>query len=78
MKFIQLIKYNMRSIFIEQSYTKCGCKTSTRPFHKKSILSISRDQQSEMLKCLLLLHVQVVVYQNILKLRFSPIVFTLI
>ena len=34
MKFIQLIEYNMRNIFIEQSYTKCGGKASTRLFIK--------------------------------------------
>ena len=32
MKFSQLIKYNMRNIFIEKSYTKCGGETGPRPF----------------------------------------------
>ena len=38
-KFGQLIKYNMRSIFLEKSFTKCGGETIHRPFPKKSILS---------------------------------------
>ena len=27
MKFGQLIEYNMRTIFVEKSYTKCGGET---------------------------------------------------
>ena len=49
MKFDQLIEYNMKNIFLEKSYTKFGRKASPRPFHKKSKLSISLNQQSEML-----------------------------
>ena len=44
MKFGQLIEYNMRNIFVEKSYTKCGGETVSRPFSKKSKLSISLDQ----------------------------------
>ena len=44
-KFIQLVEYNMRNIFLEQSFTKYG-EASPRPFSKKSKLSISLDQQS--------------------------------
>ena len=40
MKFGPLIEYNMRNIFLEKSYTKCGGETITRPFSKKSKLSI--------------------------------------
>ena len=32
MKLGQLIEYNMRNIFLEKSYTKCGGETSPRPF----------------------------------------------
>ena len=32
MKFGQLIECNMRNIFLEKSYTKCGGETSPRPF----------------------------------------------
>ena len=49
MKFPQLIEYNMRKIFLEKSYTKCGRETSPRSFFKKSKLSISLNQQSEIL-----------------------------
>ena len=39
-KFGQLIEHNMRNIFLEKSYTKCGEETSPRPFFKKSKWSI--------------------------------------
>ena len=45
MKFGQLIEYNMRYIIPEKSYTQCDGEASPRPFHKKSKLSISQDQQ---------------------------------
>ena len=48
-KFVQLIVYNMRNIFLEKSYTKCGRETIPRPFSKKSELSISLDQYSKVL-----------------------------
>ena len=35
MKFDQLIEYNMRDIFLEISYTKCGRKTIVRPISEK-------------------------------------------
>ena len=41
MKFGQLIEYIMRNIFLEKSSTKVGGETITRPFSKKSKLSIS-------------------------------------
>ena len=47
MKFDQLIECNMRNIFLEKSYTKCGGEASPRPFYKKSKLIISLDQQCE-------------------------------
>ena len=43
MKFGQLIEYNMRNIFLEKSYTKCGGETSPRLFSGKLKLSISLD-----------------------------------
>ena len=43
-KFGQLIECNMRNIFLEKSYTKCGGETSPRPFSEKLKLSISLDQ----------------------------------
>ena len=44
MKFSQLIEYNLRNIFPEKSYTKCGGETSPRVFSEKLKLSISLDQ----------------------------------
>ena len=44
MKFGQLIEYNMRNIFLEKPYTKCGGETSSIPFSGKLKLSISLDQ----------------------------------
>ena len=35
MKFVQLIEYHMKNIFLEKSYTKFGGKTIPRPFSKK-------------------------------------------
>ena len=43
MEFGQLMKYNMRNIFIEKSYTICGGTTIPRTVYKKSKLSISLD-----------------------------------
>ena len=49
MKFGQLREYNMKNIFLEKPYTKCGGETTPRPFSEKLKLSISLDQQSEFL-----------------------------
>ena len=38
MKLGQLIEHNMRNIFLEKSYTKCGGETILRPFSEKSKL----------------------------------------
>ena len=54
--FGQLIDYNMKNIFLEKSYTKCGGGTSPRPFPGKLKLSISLDQQSKVLCTLLSLY----------------------
>ena len=50
---------------------------SPRPFSKKSKLSISLDQQGEILYSLLLLYVQVEDYLNILKLGYCQLASTL-
>ena len=49
MKFAHLIKYNMRNIFLEKSYTKCGRETIPRSLSEKSKLRISLDQYSKLL-----------------------------
>ena len=56
MKFGQLIEYNMRSIFLEKSYTECGGETSPRPFSEKLKFSIFLDQLSKVLYSLFLLY----------------------
>ena len=35
MKFGQLREYNMKNIFLKKPYTKCGGKTSARPFSER-------------------------------------------
>ena len=62
----------MKNIFLHKLYTECGGEASPRSFHKKSKLSISLNQQSEILYSLHLLHVQVKVHQHISKLRCWP------
>ena len=34
-EFGQLMKYNMRNIFLEKPYTECGGETISRPFPEK-------------------------------------------
>ena len=43
MKFDQLIEYDMRNIFLEKSYEKCGGQTILRHFSKKPKLSTFLD-----------------------------------
>ena len=87
MKFSQLIYYEKREIyeitweffffFFEKSFSKCFGEGIPRPIYKKSKLSVSLDQLSEMLQSLFLLYVHVKIYQNMLKLTRWPLVFTL-
>ena len=56
MKFGQLIECNMRNIFLEKSYSKCGGETSPRPFSKKLKLTISLDQWSKVLYSLFFIY----------------------
>ena len=62
----RFIEYNMRSIFFKKWYTECGGETSPRSFSEKLKLSISLDEQSEMLHSLFLLYVQIDDYQKIM------------
>ena len=52
----RMIECNMRNIFLEKSYKKCGEETSPRPFSEKLKLSISLDQLSKVLYSLFLLY----------------------
>ena len=54
MKFGQLIRYNMRNIFVEKSYPKCAGEAISRPLTKKPKLSISLDQERKFLNSLIL------------------------
>ena len=56
MKFDQLVVYDMRNIFLEQSYSKCGRETSLRLFSEKLKLSLSLNQQSKVLYSLFSLY----------------------
>ena len=47
MTFGQLIQHNMKYVFFEKSYTKCDGDTIPKSFSRKSKLSISLDQYSE-------------------------------
>ena len=47
MKFGQLIEYDMRNIFLENSYIECGEDTSSIPFSEKYKMDISLDQWSK-------------------------------
>ena len=49
MKFGQLIEYTMKNIFIEKLYTKLGGEANPRPFSEKSKLSLSLEQQCEVI-----------------------------
>ena len=64
-------KLNKTETFFLQNHAQ-----NPRLFYKKSKLSISLDQQPKMLYSLFL-YIQVEVYQNILKLKCWPLVFTL-
>ena len=55
MKPGQLVEHNLRSLFLEKPYANCVEETVPRPFSKKSKLSISLNQYSEVLFILFLL-----------------------
>ena len=57
MKFVQLIQYNMRNLFLEKLCKNGGGETISKPFSKKSKLNIYLDQQSNVLYSLFLLYV---------------------
>ena len=38
------MEYNMKTLFLEKSFSKCGGEILPRPFSKKSNLSIFLDQ----------------------------------
>ena len=68
MKLGQLIDYNMRNIFLQKSYTKCGAEISPRLFSGKWKLSLSLYAKPT--------YEGYEGYQNILKLACIPLAFT--
>ena len=76
MKFTHLIQYNMRTIFLEILYTKCGGETVLRPFSKKSKLSISLNKQSQNYINFVFIVCRVDECRNILKLIRRLLAFT--
>ena len=72
MKFDQLIEYNMKNVFLEKSYKKCGGYTIPRSFPKKSNLS---NVSNVFLQFVFIVY-QVEDYRNILKLSCRPFAFT--
>ena len=69
MKFGQLIKYNLRNIFLEKSHTKCGRKTIPRPFFKKLKSRLSLDQYSKASY----IYIYIYVYKNKKRSGTSPL-----
>ena len=63
MKHGQVISYNMRNIFLENSYTKCVGETIPRAFSKKLKLRIFLDQLSKVLYSLSLLYVKLSTFE---------------
>ena len=69
-KFDQLIEYNMRNIFLEKSYTKCGGETNAKLDHISGSI-VPSFMQFVFIVC------QVDGYQNILRLSYRPLALTL-
>ena len=67
MKFGQLIEHNMRDIFLEKSFAKCGGDAISRPYFWINSLKF---YTAFFIAC------QVEDYKNILQLSCRPLVFT--
>ena len=73
-KFSQLTEYNMRNIFLQKSFTKCGEETISRLFSKILKSSISLDTKK--LYTVFFLVWKVEGFRNMLKLSCRPLAFT--
>ena len=73
MKFGQLIEYNMRNIFLEKSYTKCGEETIHSHF---LIVQHWAYLRINSLKFYTVLYSQAEDCRNILKISCRPLAFT--
>ena len=77
MKFGQLIEYNMRNIFLEKSYTKCGSEIIPKSFSTKPKFRIFLDIFLEYFWIYFVFIVcQIEYYRNWLKLSCRPLAFT--
>ena len=72
MKFGRLIEYDIRNIFLEISYSKCGAETCPRPFSGKVKLSILWINTLKFVSIIS----QVEGSRNILKLSCKSLAFT--
>ena len=54
MELGQLIENNMRNIFLEKPYSRCGGEASPRPFSENLKLIISLDQWRKVLNSIFL------------------------
>ena len=75
-KFGQLIKYNLRNIFLKNSYPKCGGEIFLDVFLKIQNRSYLRVNSLISFIQFVFIICQVQGYQNILKLRGSSLDFT--
>ena len=76
MKFEQLVKYNMKNIFLQKSYTKCGEETIfPDPFLKTKIEYISASIVQTCIQFLFNIY-QLEGYQKILELSCRPLAFS--
>ena len=75
-KFGQLIEYNMRNIFLEKSYTKCGAETSSKTFFYKIRIEHTSGPVVSSFTQLIFIVWQVEGYRNISKLSSRPLALT--
>ena len=75
-KLGKFIEYNMRNIFLEKSYRKCGGGNITGPFSKNSKLAYLCFKSPKFYIQFFFIVCQVEGYQNILKLCCRPLAFT--
>ena len=76
MKLGQLIEYNIRDIFLEKSYLKCGGETISRSFSRKTKIEHGCRSIVESFIKFIFLACLVEGYQAILKPSCRPLTFT--
>ena len=72
MKFCQFIEYDMRYIFLEKSYSKCGGKTSPDPFLKNLNWAYFSISSLNICTVCAIVHLGFEDYRNTLKLKCWP------